>query len=256
MTGILLSEWTKLRSLRSTAYTLLAMAVLAIGLGVLISSGAGAGYPELPPAERDAFDPTQLSTQSYLAAQLAIGVLGVLVITSEYATGMIRTSLAAVPRRERLLAAKVVVFTAVALVTGLVVGFGAFLLGQLTLAGTDAPYATLGQPHVPRAVAGAGLYLAAIGLLGVAVGTLVRSTAGGITVLVAVTLLVPAFGQGLPGGWGERLVRWWPTTAGSQVMTVKSDPDLLGPWAGYGVLCVAVAATLAVAFAVLRARDA
>jgi ABC-2 type transport system permease protein len=256
MTAILLSEWTKLRSLRSTAYTLLALAVLAIGLGALISSGAGAGYPELTQAERDAFDPTQLSTQSYLAAQLALGVLGVLVITGEYATGMIRTSLTAVPRRERLLAAKAAVFAVVALVAGLVVGFGAFLLGQVTLAGAGAPHTTLTEPHVARAVAGAGLYLATIGLLGVAVGTIVRSTAGGITVLVAVTLLVPAFGQGLPGGWGERLVRWWPTTAGSRVMTVKSDPDLLGPWAGYGVLCVAVAATLVAAFAVLRARDA
>lgn len=256
MTGILLSEWTKLRSLRSTAFTLLALAMLAIGLGVLISSGAGVGYAELTGAEREAFDPTQVSTQRYLAAQLALGVLGVLVISGEYATGMIRTSLAAVPRRSRLLAAKAAVFTAVALVSGLVVGFGAFLLGQVTLAGTGAPHTTLAEPHVARAAAGAGLYLAAIGLLGVAVGTIVRSTAGGITVLVAVTLLVPAFGQGLPGGWGERLVRWWPTTAGSRVMTVKSDPDLLGPWAGYGVLCVAVAATLVAAFAVLRARDA
>ncbi|GAA4472165.1 ABC transporter permease subunit [Phytohabitans houttuyneae] len=256
MTGILLSEWTKLRSLRSTAYTLLALAALAVGLGVLISSGAGDGYTELAPAERDAFDPTQVSTQSYLAAQLALGVLGVLVVSGEYATGMIRTSLTAVPRRERLLAAKAAVFAAVALVAGLVVGFGAFLLGQATLAGQDAPHTTLAEPHVLRAVAGAGLYLATIGLFGVAVGTLVRSTAGGITVLVAVTLLVPAFGQGLPGGWGERLVRWWPTTAGSRVMTVKPDPDLLGPWAGYGVLCVAVAGTLVAAFVVLRARDA
>jgi ABC-2 type transport system permease protein len=256
VTGILLSEWTKLRSLRSTAYTLLAMAFLGCGLGILISSGAGEGFPDLTPADRDAFDPTQVSTQSYLAAQLAIGVLGVLVVSSEYATGMIRTSLTAVPRRERLLAAKAAVFAVVALVAGLVVGFGAFLLGQVTLAATGAPHTTLGEPHVLRAVAGAGLYLAAIGLLGVAVGALVRSTAGGITVLVAVTLLVPAFGQGLPGEWGERLIRYWPTTAGSRLMTVKSNPDLLAPWVGYGVLCAAVAATLVAAFAVLRARDA
>ncbi|MDQ7908196.1 ABC transporter permease [Phytohabitans sp. ZYX-F-186] len=256
MTGILLSEWTKLRSLRSTALTLLALAVLAVGLAALISSGAGAGYPELGPAERDAFDPAQISTQSYLAAQLAIGVLGVLVVTGEYATGMIRTSLTAVPRRARLLAAKAAVFAAVALVAGLVVGFGAFLVGQATLAAAGAPHTTLGDPHAARAAAGAGLFLATIGLLGVAVGTLVRSTAGGITVLVATTLLVPAFGQGLPGGWGEALVKWWPATAGSRLMTVKSDPDLLAPWAGYGVLGAAVAATLVAAFVVLRARDA
>lgn len=256
MTGVLLSEWTKLRSLRSTAYTLLAMAVLGGGLAVLISSGSGQAYPDLAPADRAAFDPTAESTRSYLAAQLAFGVLGVLVMTSEYATGMIRTSLTSVPRRERLLAAKAAVFTAVALVAGLVVGFGAFLLGQAALAATGAPHTTLAAPDVPRAVAGAGLYLAAIGLLGVALGTLLRSTAGGITVLVAVTLLVPAFGQGLPGGWGERLIKYWPSTAGARVMTVKSDPDMLTPWVGYGVLCATVVGALVAAFAVLRARDA
>jgi len=174
---VLRSEWTKLRSLRSTVCTLLAAGVLAIGLSVLFANGAGRRLDA-----QGGFDPTAVSLQSFILVQLAISVLGVLVVTSEYGTGMIRTSLTAVPRRGRLLAAKALVFGAVALVCGQVVAFTSFLVGQAILNRTGLRDAALGEPGVLRAVIGCGLYLAMIGLLGVAVGVLTRTTAGAIMI--------------------------------------------------------------------------
>jgi ABC-2 type transport system permease protein len=246
------SEWTKLRTLRSTAFTLLTAAVLAIGLSVLFANGM------VRRAEEDAteFDPTGASLQSFILVQLAISVLGVLVVTSEYATGMIRTSLTAVPRRHRVLAAKALVFSAVALVVGQVVAFASFLVGQAVLAGLTAAHVTLGDPSVLRAVVGCGLYLAMVGLLGVAVGVLVRATAGAVLVMVALTLLVPLLTPALPSSAAKAVGTYGPFGAGTRVMAVTDDPALLGPWAGFGVLCLWVAATLAAAFAVFRRRDA
>jgi ABC-2 type transport system permease protein len=249
------SEWTKLRSLRSTVYTLLVTAALALGFSALFATGAGRRYHDQP-AQRADFDPTAASLQSFFLVQLAVSALGVLAVTSEYTTGMIRTSLAAVPRRGRILTAKALVFGLVALVVGQVAAFGAFLVGQTLLAGADAPNATLGQQGVLRAVVGCGLYLAVVGLLGVAVGVLVRATAGGIMIMVAVTLLIPLLTPALPEAMAKVVGKYWPTRAGSQVMSVQPDANLLSPWAGFGVLCAWVLATLAVAFAVFRRRDA
>ncbi|GAB3797235.1 ABC transporter permease [Micromonospora zhanjiangensis] len=254
--NLLRSEWTKLYSLRSTTYTLLVTVLLAVGLGALISRGAAMRYPDLTADQRAAFDPTAVSLQSFLLAQLAVAVLGVLVVTSEHATGVIRTSLAAVPRRGRLLAAKSAVFVMLALVVGTAAGFGSFLAGQAVLAAYGAPHVGLGAPHAPRAVLGYGLYLAAVGLLGVAVGTLVRATAGAVFAMVTVVLLVPVFAPVLPETLARWVTRYWPPTAGGQVLTTRPpDSAHLAAWSGYGVLCVEVAAVLAVAYATLRTRD-
>jgi ABC-2 type transport system permease protein len=246
------SEWTKFRSLRSTWATVLGTVVLGLGLGMLISSGMGESFHAMPPEEQAAFDPTNGSLTGLIVAQLAIGVLGVLVATSEYATGMIRTSLAAVPRRGRLLAAKAGVFTPAALIVGQAVAFGAFAVGQPVLAGEDAPHAALSDPEVLRAVTGAGLYLTLIGLVGVALGVLVRVTAAAISILVGGALIVPAFAGALP----DVVQKFWPTLAGGRIMAVTPNPDALGPWAGFGVLAASVALLLAAAYAVFRLRDA
>jgi ABC-2 type transport system permease protein len=243
------SEWTKLRTLRSTPYTLLAAGVFAVGLSLLINSNPRGS------AEAD-FDPTRSGLQSFIVVQLAIAVFGVLVVTSEYATGMIRTSLTAVPRRGRFLAAKALVFGAVALVVGQLAAFGAFLAGQAMLAGAGVPRAGLGEPGVLRAVVGCGLYLAMIGLLGVAVGVLVRATAGAVMIMVAVTLLVPAFTPVLPEALAKAVGKFGPFGGGIRVMAVPADPNLLTPWAGFGVLCLWVAGALTAAMVVFRRRDA
>jgi ABC-2 type transport system permease protein len=255
-TGAVLSEWTKFRTLPSTFWTLLVAPALGVGFGALLSFAGARSYATLTPADQASFDPTATSLAGHVMAQLAIAVLGVLIITSEYATGMIRTSLTAVPRRGRLLAAKALVLTVVALAVSEVIEFGAFFAGQAVLAGQDAPHAGLGEPHVLRAVIGAGLYLAVVGLLGVAVGTLIRATAGAIATMVAVTLLVPIFTPVLPESWARVVGRFWPTMAGRQIMAVRPSAHALGPWTGFGLMCAAVGVVLGAAFLTFGTRDA
>jgi ABC-2 type transport system permease protein len=256
LTDAVRSEWTKVRTLRSTIWTVLVTMALGVGFGALLSLAGARKYTAMSTADRRSFDPAATSLNAHLMVQLAVAVLGVLVITSEYATGMIGPSLTVVPRRNRLLAAKALVFTAVALVVGEFAALGAFFTGQAVLTAQAAPHAALGQPHVLRAVAGTGLYLAAVGLLGVAVGTLLRATAGALAVMVTITLLVPVFTPALPDSWARFVGRFWPTMAGQQVMHVHHGTGVLGPWAGLGLLYATVAAVLAAAFVVFGRRDA
>ncbi|GAA0910992.1 ABC transporter permease subunit [Virgisporangium aurantiacum] len=253
MNGIVRSEWTKVRSLRSVLLTVALTVVCAVVFGVLISSGQAREYGTLSAADRAAFDPTYVSLiGSFVFAQLAIGALGVLSVTSEYATGTIRPTLAAVPYRGRLLGAKAIVLGAAAFGVANVAVFAAYLSGQPTLSGLDAPSSTLDDPHVLRAVLGAGWWLTAVALLGVGVGMIVRSTAGAFTVVVASTLLIPLIGGLLPA-W---FARWWPTSAGQQIMRVMRDPEALSPWAGITWMYVAVAGVLLLGYVSLRFRDA
>jgi ABC-type transport system involved in multi-copper enzyme maturation permease subunit len=254
--NILRSEWTKFASLRSTWLTAAVTILLGVGVGVLAASGTAREFRDLPVAERAAWDPTAQSLTSIIVAQLAIGVLGVLVITAEYATGSIQPSLLAVPRRGRLLAAKAVVFAAAAVVLGQLIGFTSFLAGQAVFTGQAVPHATLGQTDVLRGVVGGGLYLAALGLLGVGLGTVFRSTAGAIGTLVALTLLVRSLAQALPRQWADWMNEYWPTTAGEKIVTVVPVDGTLAPWAGFGVLCGFVALVGAAGYLVLRGRDA
>lgn len=253
--NILRSEWTKFRSLRATWLTAIVTVLLGVGIGALASGGQGRGYSSATAADRAAWDPTATSLTSITVAQLAIGVLGVLVITAEYATGLIQPSVVAVPRRGHLLAGKAAVFSAVAVLLGQLIGFTSFLIGQSVLAAAGAPHTTLGQPDVLRAVIGSGLYLAAIGLLGLGLGTILRSTAGAIGALVSVTLLVRLIAGALPESWANWMARYWPTTAGEKIITVVPDPDTLAPWQGFGVLCGFVAAVCACGYVLLRTRD-
>jgi ABC-2 type transport system permease protein len=253
---VLFSEWTKMSSLRSTVYVALATVALGAGLAAFFGYGFGEQYATLGAADRAAFDPTATTLRSFLVAQLAIGVLGMLTVTGEYSTGMIRGSLAAVPRRGRLLAAKVLIVTAVALVLGQITAVTAFLASQPVLGSTGAPRAFLDQPGVPRAVVGMGLFLTLVALYGVALGVLVRTTAGALATLVATNVLVPVIAGILPPG-ARRVMQFWPSQAGSQVIRVlhSAEPGL-GPWAGFALLAASTVALLLAAYAVLRVRNA
>lgn len=253
--NVLRSEWTKFRSLRSTWLTAAVTILLGVGIGALAASGQAAGYADLPPADRAAWDPTAVSLTSITVAQLAIGVLGVLVVTAEYATGSIQPSVLAVPRRGRLLAAKAGVFAAVAVLLGQVIAFLSFFTGQWAIGAADVPQATLGQPDVLRAVVGGGLYLAVLGLLGLGLGTVLRSTAGAIGTLVSLTLLVRLVAQALPERWAEWMNKYWPTAAGERIFTVVPDPRALAPWPAFALLCGFVALAGAAGYTVLRTRD-
>ncbi len=251
---VMRSEWVKLTSVRSTWITLAVTVLLGVGVGTLISDLAASRYSSRQQL-RLSWDPTSVSFRALVIAQLAIAVLGILVITSEYGTGLIRTSLAAVPTRRRFLAAKAAVFGATALVVGEVTAFAAFLLGQAAI-GSSAPHATLGQPGVLRAVVGAGLYLAVIGLLSVGIGTLVRNTAAGISAMVALLFVLPGLVQALPASWSNAITEWWPTQAGSQVFATHGGAHTLSAWAGFAVLVVFTAVVFGFAQWNLVRRDA
>jgi ABC-2 type transport system permease protein len=246
----LVSEWTKIRTLRSTLFSLAAAAAIAIGIGALISyESATSRYDPV------SWDPTATSLSALAMAQLAIAVLGALTITGEYSTGMIRTSLMAVPKRGRLLASKAVVFTSVALVAGEVLSWSAFAIGQLVISG-HAPTAGLGGPGVVRAVFGAGLYLALIGLMSVAIGTLLRHTAGAIVSVVAMLFVLPGVLSALPNSWRQPVEEYWPTNAGLSILQVTRGSHTLSAWTGFGELALFVAILLALAAWLIRARDA
>lgn len=248
------AEWIKLRSLRSTWYTLTCLAVVGLGITALSMSSAGAEYATATAEGLQAWDPTARSLMSYLVAQLVVGVLGILVVTSEYATGLMQTTLIATPRRVRLLAAKVVLVAVVALAAGQALMFAAFLSGQAVLSLQDVPRAGLGDPGVLSAVMGGGVYLAAIALLAAALGTIIRAAAGAIATLVGIVFLVPAFSALLPS-WLDGVLRFWPSIGGSAVTATLPDPGFPHPWLNLGGMCLGVAAVLAVAFAVFRRRD-
>jgi ABC-2 type transport system permease protein len=251
---VIVSEWIKLRSLRSTVFSLLAAVVCTVGLGVLITAlrandfknngGPGPG-----------FDPALASLRGIYLAQLAVGVLGVLVITGEYSTGMIRATLSAVPRRLPVLWAKALVFSVVVFVVMGVASLLAFEGGQAMLHSAHVSVG-LGSPGAGRAVLGGALYLTVVGLLGVGLGFLIRNTAGAIAALFGLVLVLPAIAQALPSSLYRDIFKFLPMPAGTQIMTTVKDSTLLKPWAGIGVFALyAVVAVAAGAFA-LRHRDA
>ena len=257
------AEWIKLRSVRSTWYSLLATVVIIVGLGTLFSALRAHRFNQDNPGLRPrgfggeiGLDPTLVSLRGVFLAQLAIGVLGVLVITGEYSTGMIRSSLAAVPRRTPVLLAKALVFGFTALIVTGISALSAFLLGQLALRSTHLQ-ASLSTPGAARAIVGAGLYLTLIGLLGVGLGFLIRNTAGAIATLVGVLLVLPLLANALPTPYSTDVSKYLPLNAGTQILATSNyDSTMLGPWAGMGITALyALAALLAGAY-VLKRRDA
>jgi hypothetical protein len=249
------SEWTKTRSVPSTMWTLISAAVLGIGIGALATGLQAHAYLKSTAADKATWDPTSASLAGLALAQLAIGVLGVLVITSEYSTGSITSTLAAVPKRARLLAAKGAVVVGMTFVAVEIMAFVAFFIGQGLISG-HAPTAGIGQAGVLRALVGTGLYGGLVVLLGFAFGAILRSAAGAITSLVAVLFVLPGIAAALPNSIQNAVEKYWPTQAGGQITAVVRGSDVLSPWAGLGVLAVFVAAVLAIALHLLNRRDA
>ena len=253
--SVLAMEWTKFRTVRSTYWTLLAAVVAAVGIAALTCSIYINRFDRLGFADRVTFNPTRFSLNGLELAQLAIGVLGVLVVTNEYSTGMIRATFAAVPQRLGVLAAKGVVFSATVLVLGELMSFAAFFLGQSILSSRNVE-AHIGNPGVLRAVVGGGLYLTVLGLLALGLGTLIRHTAGAIAALFGLVFLIPQVIHAMPAPWSTSIGKYMLNNAGQQMVALHGAPGYLSPGPSL-IICVAyVAVALAAAAIVITRRDA
>jgi ABC-2 type transport system permease protein len=250
------SEFTKIRSTRSTYWTLLALVVVTVGIGALATAGT-ASHPQ--GLDRATFDATQQSLAGLYVGQLVIAVLGALTITAEYSTGMIRTSLAVQPRRGVLFAAKAVVFAVISLVTGLVACFASFFLGQAILSGHHLSV-TLGDPNVLRAVIGGALFLTACGMLAYGLGAILRHTAGAITAAIGLLFVLSILVGFLPHSWQIHVDKWTPAISGAQIWTTKAGsgggPGLFSAWPGFAVLAGYAAVAIVAGLILFRTRDA
>jgi ABC-2 type transport system permease protein len=275
------AEWTKMWSVRSTMWTLVATGVAVVGLSAL-STGTRSATDIVD-------DPTRLSLIGVFLGQLIFGVLGVLVMSAEYGTGTIRATLAAIPRRPVVLAAKVIVFGGVALVVSEVFTFVAFAMGQAILSarhavgaqailaqhahqlGVKVPpivkslvsssgSASLGQPGVLRAVVGAGLYLTVLGLLALGLATIIRHTAGAISAFVGIVLVLPLIVEALPASINDAIARYLPANIGLVLFSTNGVPDHVGPafspWTGFALLVLYAVIVLGLGCWVLVRRDA
>jgi ABC-2 type transport system permease protein len=252
---VLRSEWTKLWSLRSTRWSLLFAVIAMAGLGVLIAAVSMGRWSHLSPGDRASFDSIDRSLGGYHLAQLAIGVLGVLVISGEYSTGMIRSSLMAVPRRLPVLWAKIAVFASVTFVLMLASAFVAFFGAQAILTEHHVNV-TLGHPHALRTLVGTVLFMTVTGVLCVALGTIIRSTAGAIATFAALLFVLPGIVDILPSEIGNSINPYLPSNAGGAIAKAIPDPHTLSPWGGFALYCSYTIVLLTIAAYLLVRRDA
>lgn len=255
--GAVRSEWTKIRSVRSTYWTLIALVVVSIGLDAAVSA-VTASELNAHPDRKLGMDPTQVSLFAFFElGQLIIAVLGAIAITSEYSTGMIRTSLTSQPRRGTLYAAKASVFGLVALVVSLVIAFVAFFLGQSMLSSTGIA-ASLSQPHVLRAVVGSALLVTLTALFAFGLGAIFRHTAAAITTAIGVMFVLPILVNILPESWQQDIIRWLPTSAGDVLTATVGplSPNHFSPWVQFAVTAAYAAAALIAGAILMRKRDA
>ncbi|MBT2395712.1 ABC transporter permease subunit [Streptomyces sp. ISL-100] len=251
---VLKSEWTKIKSVQSTVWTLGLAAIVTIGLGVLISILSRNEFQKLSAEDKLAFDPTFVSFAGTSLGQLAMIVFGVLVVSNEYNTGMIRMSLAAVPQRGTFLFSKITVAAALALAVGMITSFLSFFLGQAMLGDLKA---SIGDPGVLRAVIGGGLYMTLIALFSMGVASMLRSQVLALGVLMPFFfLLAPILGN---VSATKKVGQYLPDQAGSKIMQVVppvNDDAPYGPWGGLAIMAVWVAAALVGGYVLLKKRDA
>jgi ABC-type transport system involved in multi-copper enzyme maturation permease subunit len=275
--GLILAEWTKIRSVRSTPWTLIIFAVVSLGLTGLLTWLTLHSLNTGRNGARDSgilTDPVNFILGTGLGlGQLAICVLGALVITSEYSSGTIRASLLAIPHRYPMMIAKALAFAVLVFIIGEIVAFCSFFIGAVlvngqtyTLHGSVAGHAvtahrtlsvSLSQPGVLQAVFGSGLYLTVLGLFALAIGGLIRHTAGAITTVIGLVLVIFPLAGLLPDSWGAHVHAYLPTVAGQLITQDKPGVgQLLSAWQGFGVFCAWTVLLLAAATLLLQRRDA
>ncbi len=252
---VIRSEWTKLWSLRSTRWTLFVAILGMAGLGPLIAAVQMNRWNHLGPDDRLHFNAINTGLGGYHFAQLAIGVLGVLVLTGEYSTGQIRSSFMAVPRRLPVLWAKAGTFAAVTFVLMLISGLVSFLASQSILTQHDVQ-TSLGHATALRAWIGTGLYLAVLSVLALSLGAIVRNTAGGIALFAGLLFVVPGLAAILPTSTQNAINPYLPSNAGTTILSGVHEAHTFSPWGGFALFCGYTLVALAVAAILMRRRDA
>ncbi len=252
---VIRSEWTKLWSLRSTRWTLLVAILGMAGLGPLIATVQMNRWDHMSPGDRLHFNPINTGLGGYHFAQLAIGVLGVLVLTGEYSTGQIRSTFMAVPKRLPVLWAKAGTFAAVTFVLMLISGLIAFLASQGILTQHHVQ-TSLGHAPALRAWVGSALYLAVLSVLALSLGAIVRNTAGGIALFAGLLFVVPGLAAILPTSTQNAINPYLPSVAGTTILSGTHDAYTFSPWGGFALFCGYTVVALAVAAILMRRRDA
>jgi ABC-type transport system involved in multi-copper enzyme maturation permease subunit len=255
--GALRSEWTKIRSVRSTVWTLAAAIIIAVGISTLGNWGQSS-HTSLGPQQLAAKDLVQRSMFGIVLGQLVMVVFGALAITGEYATGMIRTSLSAQPRRMPVFFAKLLVVAVIAFVVGEIISFGSFLIG-IHFWATKGVHLSLGSHGALQAVIGGGLYLDGAALLAFGIGAAMRHTAGAITTGVFLLFVVTIIVNFMPDSWQSDIDKYLPANAGGQIWSVQHTADVgtaFGAWAGFAVYMVYAVLALVIGMWVFKRNDA
>jgi len=252
---VLLSEWTKLRSLRSTRWSLLAAALLTIGLPVLFAAVTSSHWGHMSAHERADRHPLDIALAGVNLSQLAIAVLGVLVITGEYSTGMIRASFTAVPKRLPVLWAKTVVYAVVAFLLMLPPVVASFFASQAILSRHHILQISFSHGGVARAVIGGAVYLMLVGIFALAIGAIVRNTAGAIATFAAIFFVIPPLLNVLPTSWNDAISPYLPDSAGRSIFSLTHGAHSLAPGPGLALFCGYCALAIAIAALLLVRRD-
>ncbi|HWF55841.1 MAG TPA: ABC transporter permease subunit [Solirubrobacteraceae bacterium] len=254
--NVIRSEWTKLWSLRSTRWSLIASLVAMIGLAALVSAVQMSRWDQRSLGDRLSYDSINNAVAGYHLAQLAIGVLGVLVISGEYTTGMIRSSMMAVPRRLPVLWAKLIVFAAVTFVLMLVASFIAFFIVQAIDTQHHVQH-SIGDPGALRTVIGAALFLTVLGVMCIGLGGMLRNTAGGIATFVALLFVLPGISAILPSSVNNAISPYLPLNAGTTIASHTFDnSNHLAVWTGFALFCGYALVAVAGAAVSIKRRDA
>ena len=250
------SEWTKLHSLRSTRWSLLVATVLTIGFPALFATVTRSHWHNMSPGEQAHRNPLDIALAGVNVSQLAIAVLGVLVITGEYSTGMIRASLIAVPRRLPVLWAKLGVYAVVSFLLMLPSVLIAFFVSQAILHPISQLQISFSHAGVARSVVGGAVYLMLVGVLAMALGAIVRNTAGGIATFAAIFFVIPPLLLVLPSSWDNAISPYLPDAAGRSIFSLTHGSDSLAPLPGLLLFLGYCALAVAIAAALLKRRDA
>jgi hypothetical protein len=252
---VLLSEWTKLRSVRSTIWSLVAGFLLTIAFPVIFAVVTRTHWGSMSPSDRADRHPLDIALAGVNVAQLAIAVLGVLLISAEYSTGSIRSTFTAVPKRLPVLWAKLLDFAALSVALMVPAVLVSFFASQAIVQSIPQLQLSFSQPGVARSVFGGALYVMLVGIFALAIGAIVRNTAGGIATFAAIFFVLPPLMFTLPTSWNNAISQYLPSEAGRQVFALDHAPHTLTPLAGGLVFAAYCAAAIVIAAVLLVRRD-